>query len=228
MKIAILGAMAEEIEPLLKKLDYTSKTYANNVFFEATYGPHELIISHSKIGKVNAALTASALIEHFHAQMILFSGVAGSLNEYLDIGDLLIAKALVQYDLDITAFGHPLGYVPGNDIFIKTDPQLAELAKLVAKQLGIKLLEGVVATGDEFICDEQKKAKIKEVFKADACEMEGAAVAFVCNAHKIPCLILRSISDKAGEEAELDFDRFLENSSKRSADFILKICEVLA
>lgn len=227
LKIAILGAMSEEIEPLLKKLDFKRQIHANNAFYLATYGKHELIISHSKIGKVNAALIAAVLCEHYKAQMILFSGVAGSLNEHLDIGDLLIAKALLQHDLDITAFGHPLGFVPGNEIFIKTNPELNELAKLVAKQLNIKLLEGIIATGDQFICDEKQKAKIRQVFNADACEMEGAAVAFVAQALDIPCLILRSISDKAGEQAELDFDRFLEDSSKRSAEFILKICEAL-
>lgn len=227
MKIAILGAMSEEIEPLLKKLSYTKESYANNDFFLANYGKHQLIIAYSKIGKVNAALSAACLIEHFKAELLLFSGVAGSLNKVLNIGDLLIAKALVQYDLDITAFGHPLGFVPGNDIYIKTNLELNSLVKSLAKSLNIKLFEGIVATGDKFICDEREKQKIKEVFKADACEMEGAAVAFVCQALKVPFLILRSISDKAGEEAELDFDRFLEESAKRSANLILKLCEAL-
>lgn len=228
MKIAILGAMSEEIAPLLQKLNHTTKSYAGCVFYHANYGKHELIITHSKIGKVNAALISCILCEHFGCEIILFSGVAGSLNESLDIGDLMIAKALVQHDLDITAFGHPLGFVPGNEIFIPTNPELNDLAGAVAKELGINLLEGIIATGDIFVCSKAQKARIREVFRADACEMEGAAVAFVANALNVPCLILRSISDKAGEEAEIDFDRFLESSAKRSASFMLKICEALS
>ncbi|MCV3387181.1 5'-methylthioadenosine/adenosylhomocysteine nucleosidase [Campylobacter sp. IFREMER_LSEM_CL2256] len=228
MKIAILGAMPEEVTPLLETLkEYQTIEYANNTYYLAKYKNHELIIAYSKIGKVNSALSATIMIEKFKAELLLFTGVAGAFNPSLEIGDLIYATKLAQYDLDITAFGHPLGYVPGNEIFIKTDDKLNNLAIEVAKELGIKLQSGVIATGDEFICDENKKAKIREIFNADACEMEGASVALVCDALKIPCLILRSMSDKAGEKAEFDFDEFVEKSAKISANFVLKICEKL-
>ncbi|MBT0825801.1 5'-methylthioadenosine/adenosylhomocysteine nucleosidase [Campylobacter lari] len=228
MKIAILGAMPEEVTPLLETLkEYQSIEYANNTYYLAKYKNHELIIAYSKIGKVNSTLSAAIMIEKFKAELLLFTGVAGAFNPSLEIGDLIYATKLAQYDLDITAFGHPLGYVPGNEIFIKTDDKLNNLAIGVAKELGVKLQSGVIATGDEFICDENKKAKIREIFGADACEMEGASVALVCDALKIPCLILRSMSDKAGEKAEFDFDEFVEKSAKISANFVLKICEKL-
>ncbi|MCV3426231.1 5'-methylthioadenosine/adenosylhomocysteine nucleosidase [Campylobacter lari] len=228
MKIAILGAMFEEVTPLLETLkEYQSIEYANNTYYLAKYKNHELIIAYSKIGKVNSTLSAAIMIEKFKAELLLFTGVAGAFNPSLEIGDLIYATKLVQYDLDITAFGHPLGYVPGNEIFIKTDDKLNNLAIEVAKELGVKLQSGIIATGDEFICDESKKAKIREIFNADACEMEGASVALVCDALKIPCLILRSMSDKAGEKAEFDFDEFVEKSAKISANFVLKICEKL-
>ncbi|HEC1780566.1 TPA: 5'-methylthioadenosine/adenosylhomocysteine nucleosidase [Campylobacter lari] len=228
MKIAILGAMPEEVTPLLETLkEYQTIEYANNTYYLAKYKNHELIIAYSKIGKVNSTLSATIMIEKFKAELLLFTGVAGAFNPSLEIGDLIYATKLAQYDLDITAFGHPLGYVPGNEIFIKTDDKLNNLAIEVAKELGVKLQSGVIATGDEFICDENKKAKIREIFNADACEMEGASVALVCDALKIPCLILRSMSDKAGEKAEFDFDEFVEKSAKISANFVLKICEKL-
>ncbi len=228
MKIAILGAMSEEITPLLEILkDYKSIEYAKNTYYLANYKNHELIIAYSKIGKVNSTLSAAVLIEKFKAEILLFTGVAGAFNKNLEIGDLLYAEKLAQYDLDITAFGHPLGYVPGNEIFVKTDAKLNALALEVAKDLGINLQAGIIATGDEFICNEAKKEKIREIFKADACEMEGASVALVCEALKVPCFILRAMSDKAGEKAEFDFDEFVVKSAKISADFVLKMCEKL-
>ncbi|MBT0823674.1 5'-methylthioadenosine/adenosylhomocysteine nucleosidase [Campylobacter lari] len=228
MKIAILGAMPEEVTPLLEILkEYQTIEYANNTYYLAKYKNHELIIAYSKIGKVNSTLSAAIMIEKFKAELLLFTGVAGAFNPSLEIGDLIYATKLAQYDLDITAFGHPLGYVPGNEIFIKTDDRLNNLAIEAAKELGVKLQSGIIATGDEFICDENKKTKIREIFNADACEMEGASVALVCDALKIPCLILRSMSDKAGEKAEFDFDEFVEKSAKISANFVLKICEKL-
>lgn len=227
MKIGILGAMEEEITPLLEILkDYKEIKYANNSYYLANFGQHELILAYSKIGKVNSTLSAAVMIEKFGAQVLLFTGVAGALKS-LKIGDLLVATKLCQYDLDITAFGHPLGFVPGNEIFIKTDERLNELAKQVANELGKKLAFGAIATGDEFICDENKKSKIVQVFDAEACEMEGASVALVCDALKIPCFVLRAMSDEAGEKAEFDFDEFVVKSAKISAKFVLKMCEKL-
>ncbi|WP_291949675.1 5'-methylthioadenosine/adenosylhomocysteine nucleosidase [Campylobacter sp.] len=228
MKIAILGAMPEEITPLLETLkEYDKVEYANNTYYLAKYKNHELVIAYSKIGKVNSTLSATILIEKFKAEIMLFTGVAGAFNPNLEIGDLVYATKLVQYDLDISAFGHPLGFVPGNEIFIKTDDKLNALALKVANELNIKIQSAIIATGDEFICDENKKNKIREIFNADACEMEGASVALVCDALKIPCFVLRSMSDKAGEKAEFDFDEFVEKSAKISADFVLKICDKL-
>lgn len=228
MKIAILGAMPEEITPLLEILqNYETIHYANNAYYLASYKGHDLILAYSKIGKVNSTLSASVMIEKFGAKSLLFTGVAGAFNPNLEIGDLLYATSLVQYDLDITAFGHPLGFVPGNEIFIKTDERLNKIAVEVAKELDIKLRDGIIATGDEFICDESKKARIREIFNADACEMEGASVALVCDALKVPCFILRAMSDKAGEKAEFDFDEFVVKSAKISANFVLKMCEKL-
>lgn len=226
--IAILGAMQEEIAPLLKVLgDYKEVKHANNTFYLANFKGKELVIAYSKIGKVNAALTATVMIEKFGATRLLFTGVAGALNENLKIGDMLYASSLVQHDLDITAFGHPYGYVPATSIFVKSDVNLNALAAKIAKEKGINLLEGIIATGDQFVCNAERKEWIKNTFKADATEMEGASVALVCESLDVPFFILRAISDEAGGGAEFDFDEFLQSSANVSADFVLSMVEEL-
>jgi adenosylhomocysteine/aminodeoxyfutalosine nucleosidase len=222
MKIAILGAMPEEVEPLVAKLhDVKEVEYADNIYYTGTYRDKEVVVAYSKIGKVFASLTATILIEKFGCDTLLFSGVAGAISEDLSIGDLVIADGLCQHDLDITAFGHPHGYVPEGEVCIWTDPGLREIAKKVAYDKGIKLKEGVIATGDQFVANPERKAWIAETFKADALEMEGAAVAVVCNALDVPFFILRAISDSADMDAGFDFDAFLHSSAKISANFIM-------
>ncbi len=226
MKIAIIGAMREEIDPLLAKMDSVVETkYANNIYYEATYKGKEIVIAYSKIGKVFSALTATILIEKFGCKIVLFSGVAGAISSDLKIGDLIIADGLCQHDLDITAFGHPYGFVPEGEVCIPTDLELRKIAHEVAKVKGITLKEGIIATGDQFVACSQKKSWVAETFKASALEMEGASVAVVCNALDIPFFILRAISDSANDEAGIDFDTFLESSAKVSADFILDMVE---
>lgn len=225
MKIAILGAMPEEIEPLLASLDYKEIEFANNKFYFANFANHELIIAYSKIGKVNSALTSTLMIEKFKAQILLFTGVAGALKENFKISDLLYATKVVQHDLDITAFGHPFGFVPGSPIFVDTDEKLNKIAVKVAKELGINLKSGIVASGDQFVCDETRKSWIEQTFDASAVEMEGASVAQICHALNTPFFMLRAISDEAGSKAEFDFDEFMVTSAKISAEFVLKMVE---
>jgi len=229
MKIAIMGAMPEEIEPLVSKLEnVTTTVYAANKYYEGSYKGQDVVVAYSKIGKVFATLTATILIEKFSCDMLLFSGVAGAISDDLKIGDLIIADGLCQHDLDITAFGHPFGYVPEGDVCIPTDVALRNIAKKVAEAKGIRLKEGVIATGDQFVANPERKDWIGETFKAHALEMEGASVAVVCNALNVPFFILRAISDSADMDASFNFDAFLESSAKTSADFILTMVEEIA
>ena len=226
MKLAIMGAMPEEIAPILEKVgEYRVSNVAGNKYYECSYGGVELVIAYSKIGKVFSALTAATMVEKFGATMMLFSGVAGAISKELAIGDLIVATKLCQHDLDITAFGHPYGYVPEGAQFVKTDDRLRFIAADVAKEMGVTLKEGIIATGDQFVADAARKEWIESTFKADALEMEGASVAVVCDAMDIPVFILRAISDAADMEASFDFDTFLESSAKVSADFIMKMVD---
>ena len=227
-KIAIMGAMPEEIEPLIEKLDNVqTMVYGANMYYEGSYHGQEVVVAYSKIGKVFATLTATMLIEKFGCDTLLFSGVAGAINDELKIGDLIIAESLCQHDLDITAFGHPFGYVPEGEVCISTDEELRNVAKEVAKQKGLTLKEGVIATGDQFVANEERKNWIGDTFNADALEMEGASVAVVCDALNVPFFILRAISDSADMDASFNFDEFLESSAKISADVILGMVDAL-
>ena len=227
-KLAIMGAMQEEIDPLLNYFkDVKVTEFANNKYYETNYKGLDIVIAHSKIGKVFASLTAATLIEKFSCDTLLFSGVAGAINPSLNIGDLIIADKLCQHDLDITAFGHPFGYVPGGDVFVKTSQHLRDVAKKVANANNLKVIEGTIATGDQFVHSNDKKEFIKATFNADALEMEGASVAVVCDALNVPFFILRSISDSANGEANIDFDEFLNSSAKISSDYLIKIIDEL-
>ena len=228
MKIAIMGAMPEEIAPILEKVgEYKTTEFANNKYYEATYKGVELVIAYSKIGKVFSTLTATTMIEHFGAQKLLFSGVAGAISPTLKVGELIVATKLSQHDLDITAFGHPFGYVPEGAVYVETDKSMIELSKEVASEMGKSVQEGVIATGDQFVANEERKNWIGSTFGADALEMEGASVAVVCDALNVPFFILRAISDAADMDASFSFDEFLETSAIESAEFVMKMVDKL-
>ncbi len=227
-KLAIMGAMEEEIEPLLAHFDSVNVVeFANNKYYEVSYNGLDIVIAYSKIGKVFASLTATTMIEKFGCDTLLFSGVAGGINPELNIGDLIIANKLCQHDLDITAFGHPHGYVPGGGVFVESSKELNEVAKKVASDNGLKVIEGTIATGDQFVHSVERKNFIESTFNADALEMEGASVAVVCDALNVPFFILRAISDTADMDAGFDFDEFLKSSAKNSADYLIKIVDEL-
>lgn len=228
-KIAIMGAMSEEISPIIDKLDNLNIIeYGANKYYEGTYKGQEIVVAKSKIGKVFASLTASILIEKFKCNVLLFTGVAGAINPLLKIGDIIIANKLCQHDVDITAFGHPAGFISESSIFIEPDSKLLNTAKIYALENNINAIEGVIATGDQFIDSKEKKEWISNTFNADAIEMEGASVAVVCKSLNIPFLILRSISDTAEGNANENFDEFLKYSAEISAKFILGIVEEIS
>ncbi len=228
MKIAIMGAMPEEVEPLLEYFkEYETINFANNKYYKTTYKNNEIIIAYSKIGKVNATITAATMIEKFGCEKLLFSGVAGAVCDSLKVGDLVVATKLAQHDLDISAFGHPYGYVPEGAVYEEADASLIQIAKSVASEKGIQLKEGIIVTGDQFVCNNERKEWIANTFNASALEMEGGAVAVTCNSLKVPFFILRAISDAADMDASFSFDEFVVSSAKISADFVITMLDKL-
>jgi adenosylhomocysteine/aminodeoxyfutalosine nucleosidase len=216
--------MREELEPILEKIEVTEKIqHFNNIFYKAKLENRELVLAYSKIGKVNAAITASVMIERFNVEKLLFSGVAGAIDSDLKIGDLIIANKVTQHDVDLTVFGYEPGFIPESQVFFECDKELNSLAKSIAGKMGIKLKEGVIATGDQFIHSKERKEWIRKTFNANAIEMEGGAVGCVCWNADVPFFMLRAISDSAEEGAGVDFDEFLESSSKVSAEFLINM-----
>ena len=222
--IGILCAMREELEPILEYMDIKKKiNHANNIFYIAEFEGEPTVLAYSKIGKVNASVTATIMIEKFGVDKLLFSGVAGGVDEDLKIGDLIIATKTTQHDVDLTVFGYEPGYIPESRVFFECDGELNAIAHDVARKLGIKLKEGIIASGDQFVHSKERKEWIKKVFSASAIEMEGGAVGCVCWNEKVPFFMLRAISDSAEEGAGVDFDEFLEESSKVSAEFLIEM-----
>jgi len=222
--IAIMCAMREELEPLLKRVEIQNEVnFARNNYYLAKFNNLDLVLAYSKIGKVNASITATTLIEKFGAKKLLFSGVAGAIDSDLKIGDLIIASKTCQHDIDLTVFGYKPGYIPESEIFFECDKELNDIAKSVANDLNINLKEGIIASGDQFIHNKEKKEWIKKTFNASAIEMEGGAVGCVTWHLNIPFFMLRSISDTAEEGAGVDFDKFLEESSEISAKFLIEM-----
>ena len=140
----------------------------------------------------------------------------------------MAANRLIQHDVDITAFGHPYGFIPESGDFVEVDKTLLAIAHEVAREKGIDLLEGVVATGDQFIASEERRNFIIHTYEADATEMEGASVAYVCDCLGVPFFVLRSISDAADMDAGFNFDAFLKSSAKISAEFALAMVAKLS
>ena len=217
--ICVMTAMSEEFAPLLSKMEVTKKHHISGIdFYDAVYNNRRVILATSGIGKVQATKTSTILIEHFDAKQILFSGVAGGIVDSLKVGDVVVASRLAQFDMDLTAFGHPKGHIPGSGVYVKTDKSL----RYLAEDLGC--ISGTIVSGDKFVNDTKEKTQISKEFNAIALEMEGAAVGFVCQSYNIPCLVIRSISD-ALHGSEEDFGEFLAVASANSAKMILGIVD---
>jgi len=221
--ILIHTALFFEANPIIQylKLHFVTKKpfkmYQNDKYI--------LIIS--GIGGQNTIKALGYVYEKYAINYAINIGIAGTKDKQLKIGDLIVANQLSQHDLDITAFGHPFGYVPGGEVFVKTDDRLKNIALEVALKNNIKIIEGTIATGDQFVADEKRKNFIKNTFNADALEMEGASVAVVCDVLNVPCLILRAISDTADMDAGFNFDEFLKSSAKTSAKFVFEMLNMM-
>ncbi len=215
--IGIMCAMSEELAPLLSQVQVTRKHHISGTdFYDAVYNNRRVILTSSGIGKVQAALASTILIEHFDAKQILFSGVAGGIVDSLKVGDVVVASRLAQFDVDLTTFGHPKGHIPGSGVYVQTSKSL----RYLAEDLGC--VPGTIVSGDKFVDNTKEKMEISKEFNAIALEMEGASVAFVCQAYNIPCLVIRSISDTLHGSSE-DFGEFLAVASINSAKMVLGI-----
>ena len=223
-KFGIIAAMQEEmreIENIMTEKE-NRNIYELN-FIKGKINNTEVVLVEAGVGKVNAARTTQILIDNFSIDAIINVGSAGSANDELDIGDIVIGEKIVQHDFDITAFGHPKGYISNVGRFIESSQQLIQKMQqtiLNIKDNDFKIKIGTIASGDIFCTELRMKEKIRGKFNADAIEMEGAAIAQVCKLDNIPFIIIRSISDKPNGNNHITFEQFLEKASKRCAKII--------
>ena len=226
--LAFIGAMEDEVAGIRAELTETeTKEYAGRIVTEGAYCGVRAVIVQAGVGKVNAALCTQMLIDHYAPSGIINTGIAGSLNPRIKIGDLVLCTDAVEHDVDASTFDYPLGQIPDLDtLSFQADANLRTLAKKAAAsvlpQLGC--FEGRVLTGDQFIGSHEKKDWLVRTFAGDCCEMEGAAIAHVCHINRVPFLIVRAISDSADNSAEMDYPAFeqmaIANSVKLSLEMI--------
>ena len=220
-KIVIIAAMDEELEAIQNKFENVEeKKLKDLVYYEGQAKGKEYVLTKCGVGKVNSARVTQMLIDNFDIEYIMNVGIAGSLNDELEIGDIVIGKKLVQHDFDITAFGHEKGYITDTGMIFESDDNLT---KEYNKPNGeYKILVGTIASGDIFCNQVSMKEKIRTKFNADCVEMEGAAIAQVCYLDKIPFIIIRSISDSPNGKNAIVFDEFVKLAAKRCAEILLE------
>ena len=226
-KIGIIGAMELEVTELKAKMNTTNVVKkAGMEFFEGTLNNANVVIVRSGIGKVNAALCVQILADVFQVTHIINTGVAGSLNAKLDIGDILVSKDALHHDMDVTIFGYQLGEVPQMGFReFSADETLISLAMESCRKVNpdINVMEGRVVSGDQFISSKEVKDHLINDFQGDCAEMEGAAIAHGAYLNQIPFVIIRAISDKADDSAEMDYPTFEAAAAKHSAALVREL-----
>lgn len=224
MIIGIIGAMNEEIIELKSVMkDIKEEKIGNLEFFKGKLENRDVVLVECGIGKVNAAICATLMKEHFKVDRLFFTGVAGGVNPNVNIGDIVVGTDLVEHDFDCTPFGYELGQIPRMaDYKFKCDEALVKLAYDVAVQeFGKeKVWQGRIVSGDQFVASVEKIKWLKEKFDAYCTEMEGASVAHVCYSLNLPFVIIRAISDKADHDAKVDYPEFVKIAAKNSKTII--------
>lgn len=210
--IGIIGAMEVEVAILKEKMeDVRIIKKASMDFYEGILAGKKVVVVRSGIGKVNAGICAQILADVFSVDAIINTGIAGSLNKNINIGDIVLSTDVVQHDMDATGFGYRKGQIPQMPVFFfNADDNLRRLAAEVCKEVNpdIQVFEGRIASGDQFVCDQDVKNRIVSEFSAYAAEMEGAAIGQAAYLNEIPFLVVRAISDKADGSAQMDYSEF--------------------
>jgi adenosylhomocysteine nucleosidase len=222
----IIGAMRSEVEELVSLLDGKEEIRIGALTFYRgkLLGAVDAVIAECGVGKVNAAITATLMIREFSPRAIINTGVSGALSPALSVGDLVIGDSFVQHDMDTSPIGDPVGFVTGpNLVYFPADEALVSAAVAAAASLGLPAISGRVASGDQFIAGGESKARIRTCFDAATCEMEGTAVAEVCDQYDTPFVVIRAMSDKADGEAHESFDNFGDTAADNSSRIVMEM-----
>lgn len=225
--IGLIGAMKIEVDAILAALENTrQETHGGMAFTQGVLSGVQVVVAQCSPGKVNAALCAQAMIDHYSPRLVLNLGVAGGIGENVHIGDVVIATACVEYDFDTSALDQwPAGQLtlPGYEEpmrFLPCGQTLAHILSRAAEGLYGRAHLGIVATGDKFVADPRFGEYLQKEFGALACEMEGGAIAHACLVNKIPCAVLRTISDNAHDSETVDFVTFAKSSAEKAQQLL--------
>ena len=230
MKLGIIGAMELEVETLLQTMENkVSANIAGSAFHQGQLHGLEVVVVQCGVGKVNAALCAQILCSCFHVTHLVNTGIAGSLSAALDIGDLLVSRDAMYYDFDCVHFGYPFGRVPGMDVTaFPADETMIRYASAAAEKVHPgHVTIGRVASGDQFVADKAVKEQIIARTGGLCTEMEGCAIAQTAYRNGVPFVILRAISDKADDSAEMDYPTFERIAAHRCAEVTMLLAQQL-
>lgn len=224
MRIGIIGAMEEEVAVLKESMENKeTSVVASMEFCQGVLCGKDVVVVRSGIGKVNAGICTQILVDRFAVDMVINTGIAGSLDAKIDIGDMVISTDAVQHDVDASIFGDPIGQVPRMDTFsFPADPVLAGKAMAANEEANpdIKTFTGRIVSGDQFVSSSEVKERLVSLFDAKCTEMEGAAIAHAAYLNQIPCVIIRAISDKADNSATMDYPTFEKQAIAHSVRLI--------
>lgn len=225
--LGIIGAMEEEVTGLKENMTVEKQVRkASMEFLQGTLAGKPVVVVRCGIGKVNAAVCAQILVDEFGADAIVNTGIAGSLKNEINIGDIVLSTDALQHDMDATGFGYEFGVIPRMETSVfKADERLAALAKECCERVNpdISVFRGRVVSGDQFISDKEKKEWISEHFQGFCTEMEGAAIAQTAYLNHVPFLIVRAISDKADNSAEMDYAEFERKAIEHSVKLMTEM-----
>lgn len=225
--IGVIGAMQIEVEALCAEMENKSEETVSGITYVSgqLYG-RRLVVAKCGIGKVFAALCAQTMIIKYAPSVIINSGVGGTLTSKLSIGDIALSEYAVQHDMDTTPLGDPAGLISGiNKVYFEGDKNVLSDIEKIIESTGVRAERGIIATGDVFLDDSERKEKIHKLFDTPececiACEMEGGAIAQTCFVNNVPFCILRAISDGGDENSAMDYPKFLRMAAENVTEVL--------
>ncbi|GAB2797888.1 5'-methylthioadenosine/S-adenosylhomocysteine nucleosidase [Halomonas shantousis] len=222
-KIGIIGAMAEEVALLASHLE-NCETHqrVGSTFYTGQLHGVEVVILQSGIGKVNAAVGTTLLLDMYHPDVVINTGSAGGFGEGLSVGDVVISSEVRHHDVDAVVFGYEHGQVPRMPAAYLPDPKLVKVARECVESLGhLHVVEGLICTGDAFMACPESVERARQRFPSMlAAEMEAAAIAQTCHLYGCPFVVIRALSDIAGQESNISFTTFIDQAATHSAEVV--------
>lgn len=223
-RIGIIGAMDIEVDALKEQMaDVTRVNKASMEFYQGKLNGKDVVVVRSGIGKVNAAVCTQILADVFEVKAVINTGIAGSLRNEINIGDIVVSTDALQHDMDAVEFGYPKGQIPGMKVFsFVANAVLRETAVRVCQKVNpdIQVFEGRIVSGDQFVARAEVKDEIIKEFAGYCTEMEGAAIAQAAYLNGIPFVVVRAISDKADNSATMDYPTFEKQAAQHCVNLV--------